>query len=280
MRIGTGIALSTAATIATATVAITAATAVAMTGTASAAAPLFGPPFGPGPVVTPGICLGVKSFPIRTQAPVLAQWSLILPLNDKGQPTGNTARELPTAQIDPPFLTAGQNGALNFYAPSIGATTTHSAHARTELVRRQGFRLTIGTENTMTATVAVTQVPADTHKIIVGQLHAAGGPFVTLRYSDGRINVIDNSSDCSLLNGVALGQKFSYQITQQGWELLYEASTTVNGKTVSQAVVTGLPAQFRDATAQFSAGDYEQAIAHAPTSAGRVTFYALETSTH
>jgi hypothetical protein len=274
MRIGTGIA----ATIAT--IAITAVTAVAMTTTANATAPLFGPPFGPGPVVTPGICLGEKSFPIRTQAPVLAQWSLILPLNDQGQPTGNTARELPTAQIDPPFLTAGQNGALNFYAPSIGATTTHSAHARTELVRRQGFRLTSGTENTMTATVAVTQVPADTHKIIVGQLHAAGGPFVTLRYSDGRINVIDNSSDCTLLNGVALGQKFSYQITQKGWELLYEASTTVHGKTVSQAVVTGIPAQFRDATAQFSAGDYEQAIAHTPTSGGRVTFYDLQTSEH
>jgi hypothetical protein len=275
MRIGTGIAISIAAT-----VAITGATAATVTATASATTP----PFGPGPVVTPGICLGVKSFPILTKTPVLSQWSLILPVSASGKTTGNHAAELPVAKIDPPYLAGAPHrnlgNPLNFYAPSIGATTTHSEHARTELVRRQGFRLTSGTENTMTATVAVTQVPQDTHKIIVGQLHAAGGPFVTLRYSDGRINVIDNSSDCTLLNGVALGQEFSYQITQKGWELLYEASTTVNGKTVSQAVVTGLPAQFRDATAQFSAGDYEQAIARTPASGGRVTFYDLQTSAH
>jgi Alginate lyase len=238
-----------------------------------------GVPLGPGPVLTPGICWQQTAFPIPTQAPVLSDWTLILPVNKKGQFTGNQAAQVTPAKPIAPYLSQQADGSLALYAPSVGATTTNSLHPRTELVRRQGFRLVPGTENTMTATLAVTQVPKDTHKIIVGQLHAAKGPFVTLRYSDGRINVISaDGSDCTLLTGVALGQKFSYQITQKGYELLYEASTTVNGQTVTRAVATMIPTAFRNDTGQFSAGDYEQATVHVAGSGGRVTFYDLETA--
>jgi Alginate lyase len=68
-----------------------------------------------------------------------------------------------------------------------------------------------GNWNTMTATVAVIQVPSETHKIIIGQLHYdVDRPFVTLRYDKGTVNVIaDRGASCTLLTGVALGQRFS-----------------------------------------------------------------------
>jgi hypothetical protein len=254
------------------------AAAVAFAGTAAVAvqASATPPPMGPGPVLTPQYCAPMKAAPITSRAPVLSQWQLYLPVSAKGLASGNDAALLSPARVDPPYLTQRPAGSLSFYAPSVGATTTNSLHPRTELLQRGSFHLVLGSSHTLTATLAVTQVPNDTHKIIVGQLHAAEGPFVTLRYSDGRINVIAvDGSDCTLLNGIAIGQRFSYQITQNGWELIYTASTTVDGQTETASEATMIPAAFRDADAQFSAGDYEQAAVRVAGSAGRVTFYDL-----
>jgi hypothetical protein len=254
---------------------------VAFAGTAAVAvqASATPPPFGPGPVLTPQYCYPMRAAPIASQVPVLSRWQLYLPVSAKGVASGNDAALLDPARVDPPYLTRSHTGSLALYAPSVGATTTNSLHPRTELLQRGSFHLVLGRSDTLTATLAVTQVPDGTRKIIVGQLHAADGPFVTLRYSDGRINVIAvDGSDCTLLNGVAIGQRFSYQITQKGWELIYTASTTAHGQTESASEATMIPVAFRNADAQFSAGDYEQAAAHVVGSGGRVTFYDLSVS--
>jgi hypothetical protein len=83
-------------------------------------------------------------------------------------------------------------------------------------------------------------------------------------------------ASCTLLTGVALGQRFSYQITQRGYYLLFAVSTTVSGQTVSKTVITGIPDAMRGTTGRFSAGDYQQDV-QAAGSAGRVTFYGLQT---
>jgi hypothetical protein len=59
--------------------------------------------------------------------------------------------------------------------------------------------LNSGPDAYMTATVAVTQVPSDTHRIIIGQLHYdVDRPFVTLRYDSGTVNVIaDHGASCT-----------------------------------------------------------------------------------
>jgi hypothetical protein len=238
------------------------------------------PQTGPGPVLLPGVCYPAPSAPVVAGTPVLSQWALTLPVNAQGQPVGKNAAYFAHATLKPPYLTAGPDGSLKFYAPAVGATTPGSTDPRTELARAQNFQLVPGAENTLKATVAVTQVPNDTHKIIIGQLHVGAGPFVTLRYDAGTIRVIaDQGAKCTLLTGVALGQRFSYQITQNGYELRFAASTIVNKQTVTTATVTLLPTAYRNGTAYFSAGDYEQSIAHVPGSAGRVTFYGLETIT-
>jgi hypothetical protein len=235
-------------------------------------------PGGPGPVVLPGECVPQVPAPIAAAAPVLAQWSLIVPVSKSGQPAGKDAAFYSPARVDAPYLTQRTGGSLSFYAPSVGATTPGSPHPRTELERLHTFGIVAGDWNTMTATVAVTQVPSDTHKIIIGQLHYnVDRPFVTLRYDNGTVNVIaDRGASCTLLTGVALGQRFSYQITQRGYYLLFAASTTVGRRTVRRAVITGLPDAMRGTTGRFSAGDYQQDVLIAG-SAGRVTFYGLQT---
>lgn len=236
-------------------------------------------PTGPGPVVLPGECVSQAAAPIVAAAPVLSQWALIVPVNRSRQPEGKDAAYYRPARADAPYLTRGTGGSLSFYTPSVGATTPGSPHPRTELERLADFGLDAGDWNTLTAAVAVTQVPSDTRKIIIGQLHYdVDRPFVTLRYDNGSVNVIaDRGASCTLLTGVRLGQRFSYQITQRGNYLLFAASTTVRGHTVSKAVITGIPDAMRGSTARFSAGDYQQDVQLAG-SAGRVTFYGLQTT--
>jgi hypothetical protein len=212
----------------------------------------------------------------------LAGWSLTLPV---AGPNGD-AEVVNPAAITAPWLTNDSAGDLVFWAPVAGTTTSHSEHPRTELVDLTGFTAGTGGTRTLSATVAVNQLPNDTQNIIIGQIHGGGSidsvPFVMLRYEAGTVAVVvkqeqsgDSKVSVPLLSGVPLNAVFQYTITDDGSGTL-TFSATYGSTTVTHTA--SVPAAFAGQPVRFQAGDYQQddASSSAPsTDGGRVTFSAL-----
>jgi Alginate lyase len=187
----------------------------------------------------------------------LQGWKLTLPVQGK---SGNAAIVDPAAVTDP-WLTAGPDGSLTFWAPAEGATTKNSEHPRTELNSLTHFPAGTSGEHTLTASLAVSQVPADSKDIIVGQIHGADDissvPYVMLHYRDGEIRAVvkqqqkgDEKQSFSLLTGVPLNERFDIAITDAG-----DGSMTISAS---------------------YAGNTQQAdSAQGNDDGGRVTFYAI-----
>lgn len=212
-------------------------------------------------------------------------WKLTLPIDSAGSLSG-TAKQLGTAAITDPWLTRNTDGSLTFWAPSSGAKTANSQHARTELVSTNDWMFGSGV-HTLGATVSVSQVPQSNPDICVGQVHGGGSiksiPFVMLHYRDGNIVVIvkqvlhgSSSQSITLLTGVPLNGIFSYTITDNGDGSL-GLSATYNGQT-QKSTAQVVPA-FMGTDQRFQAGDYQQATSGtSPSDGGRVTFYSLSAS--
>lgn len=212
---------------------------------------------------------------------MLAGWELTLPVAGS---KGDAATVKPAA-ITPPWLTTDASGALVFWAPVSGVTTTHSEHARTELDRLDGFAAGSGGV-TLTASVTVTQLPSAVPEVIIGQIHGAGDissvPYVLLFYSNGDLKAVvkqartgEAHSDVPLLSGVPLGTRFDYSITDDGTGSL-TFTTAAGGRTATGKAP--VPAAFAGASVRFQAGAYQQAPSAQGASPGdgaRVTFSAI-----
>ena len=212
---------------------------------------------------------------------VLAGWQLTLPVPGAG---GGAAIVNPAA-VSPPWLTTDAAGALVFWAPVAGVTTPHSPHARTELDRLDDFTAGGGSQ-TLTATVTVSQVPAEVPEVIVGQIHGAAAissvPFVMIFYGNGAVRAVvkqeqsgDAHTDVPLLTGVPLGTSFDYTITDGGDGTLGFTARSAGRTATGSAPV---PAAFAGAPVRFQAGAYQQAPSSptaAPDDGARVTFSAI-----
>lgn len=223
----------------------------------------------------------LRPEPPSTGAIDLQGWKLTLPVEGKG---GNAETVEPAAVTDP-WLTAGPDGGLTFWAPASGATTENSDHPRTELISHTDFPAGTDGEHTLAASLSVSQVPADTKDIIIGQIHGAGDiksvPYVMLHYRDGEIRAVvkqgqkgDEKESFSLLTGVPLNERFDISMTDAG-----DGSMTISashGGSTQQATAQ-VPAAFRGETVRFQVGDYQQAdSATGDDDGGRVTFYAID----
>jgi len=208
----------------------------------------------------------------------LAGWKLTLPLASKK----GTAASVEPADSSPPWLTRQSNGVLAFWAPVVGARTPNSQHPRTELVSLTNFKAGSG-QHTLTASAAVAQAPADTHDIILGQIHGADDissvPFVMLHYSAGTIRVVvkhEQSGSASdkypLVTGVPLGAWFDFSISDNGDGNMTFASTY--GSNV-RSVTVPIPQPFRDATVRFQAGNYQQSESCNSEDGALVAFHTL-----
>jgi len=213
----------------------------------------------------------------------LEGWKLTLPTEGK---SGNAASVDPAALTEP-WLTAGPDGSLSFWAPAEGATTKNSDHPRTELNSLTNFSSGTDGEHTLTASLAVNQVPEDTKDIIVGQIHGADDissvPYVMLHYRDGEVRVVvkqqqkgDEKQSFPLLTGVSLNDRFDFTITDAGdGSMTFSASHDGN----TQQATAQVPAAFHGQTVRFQVGDYQQAdSAQGSEDGGRVTFYAISQS--
>ncbi len=222
--------------------------------------------------------------PPATGPVALGGWKLTLPV---AGPRG-TAAGVDPAQFSPPWLTEEPGGGLSFWAPANGATTAHSAHARTELNSLDNFPA--GTRpRTLTASLSVAQVPAAGQDVILGQIHGADSiksvPFVMLHYRGGTVYVVVKRQQSgsaadryALLPGVPLGARFDFSIRDNG-NGTYTFTATYGQQAASRDAP--LPAAFRGATVRFQAGAYQLSSAAPGTAAdgdgARVTFYSLST---
>jgi hypothetical protein len=226
--------------------------------------------------------------PIPPQPPIeLAGWKLVIPLpGDKGD-----AANISPAILLPPWLVAQPDGTLRFWAPICGVATPNSEHPRTELDSLTNFAAGTSGPQSLSATLAVSQVP-DGGDIIIGQIHGADDissvPFVMLRYSEGELRVVvkdkqsgSESEKIPLLSQLPLGTWFDYALTDNGDGTLTFAAGRIGD---SRHVTVPIPEAFRGATVRFQAGDYQQGDPK-PTPAscagegGLVTFAALRQTT-
>jgi hypothetical protein len=240
-----------------------------------------GRPEGPAPVTPP-----VAAPPPAGGLPSVVDlnaWKLTIPAE---KDNGNAASVQPAAAT-PPWLTVNPDGALDFWAPTSGATTENSDHPRTELVSLTNFKAGQGL-HTLKASTTVVQQPKDGQGIILGQIHGADDissvPYVMLRYQDNGVKVIvkqvqdgDDHINYQLLNNVPLNSRFDFTIIDLGNGNL-GFTGTAGGQT--QNVTAPIPAEFKGATVRFQAGDYQQADEPAGgQDGGRVVFHALTEST-
>ncbi len=245
-----------------------------------------------------GVCAGLLSCSSPPPAPpvpapadgpgaeLLAGWKLTLPTTGG---SGNAGSVNP-ARVTPPWLTTDPGGNLVFWAPVSGATTPNSKHTRTELNYLRDFPAGAGPQ-ALAASVSVGQVPPQTQKVIIGQIHGAADissvPFVMLFYTAGTVQMVvkqqqsgDAHINYPLLTEVPTGARFDYGIRDNG-----DGSLTFTADFGAQhaAVNAPLPDAFRNATVRFQAGAYQQDSSaggsSSPDDGARVTFYALSIGT-
>ena len=203
----------------------------------------------------------------------LSGWDLTLPVDSSGGTSGD-AQTLSPARLYSPYLTQNSSGGLGFWAPADGARLGISEHARTELRGTGTFTLGQGSAG-LTETATVTQVPSQSHDIIIGQMFPSGTtPFAMLHYQTGKVYayVHDQSQEYVLMTGIPVGATFSDSIEASGSKVTF--SVTYQGKTATKTA-TGISSWIGD-TMHFQAGDYQQDLTGSPASdGGRVTFSAL-----
>ena len=187
-----------------------------------------------------------------------------------------------------PYFYTGSDGAMVFWAPINGATTSGSSYPRSEL------RELVKTNDTsvdwtpygthiLNAQVKVLQVPTNTKKVIIGQIHGYSGaalPTVKVEFGNNTVyatvktNSNDDSSDfvfTSVSSG--LSNNINYEIKVVNGLI----SIVINNKTNSMNIFQTDP-NYTNETQYFKAGDYCQAnsCSNPSTNDGaRVAFYAL-----
>jgi hypothetical protein len=223
----------------------------------------------------------------------LTNWYLGLPVDSSGGTSGDSA-SISAAQLTGGYSNAlyfytGTDGAMTFWAPVTGATTSGSSYPRSELreqitppsndINWRGYGMHI-----LTATCKVTQV-ASTSKVIIGQIHTKTGdarPLVKLQYNDGTIEALvkqyasdtmPNTDNKLTFQNVGLNNSFNYTIQNENGLV----TVTVNGLTKSTNTFLTDPL-WTSQEFYYKAGSYCQDNVGSSSEGARVAFYALSRS--
>jgi hypothetical protein len=219
----------------------------------------------------------------------LSLWELQEPVGAAGSPTTivPSALEGPNGYHDAYFY-LDSAGAMTFWDPENGVTTAGSNYPRSELreMNADGTAANwpVAGTNTLTATVAVVQVP---DHVCIGQIHIGSAldagvasstkPLLELyAYPNGAIELGIETSPTGgqtqqTLANVPLGTKFTYSIVLTGAGTL---SVAING----QASSFTMPPAFGSYGQYFKAGDYDQTAGTDGSVGAIVKFYALAVS--
>jgi autotransporter-associated beta strand protein len=226
----------------------------------------------------------------------LNQWELTLPVNSAGG-TNGTAADIPALQLvagytNAPYFATGADGAMVFWCPAAGATTSGSSSPRTELREMLGavdndFSVNWSANglHLLTGQCLVNAV-ANGGEVAIGQVHAysVNIPLVILYYDNslnqGTINAtvkynttnapVNGHTDNTLtFANVGLNSPIHYQLLVSNGVVFI----TVNGSTQSQNFYA-TDTNWANANFYFKAGDYYVNNGGA-TNPAQVSFYEL-----
>jgi hypothetical protein len=218
----------------------------------------------------------------------LTNFYLGLPVDSSGGTSGDSA-SIPAAQLVAGYSNAlyfytGPDGAMVFWAPVTGATTSGSSYPRSELREQvnppsnSSNWFAFGT-HTLDAQCRVQQVPSS-GKVIIGQIHGYTGaalPLVKLQYNSGNVEVLiktnanNDLTDYKYTYGaVGLSNNITYQIKVLNGLVV----VTVNGITRSLNVFQSDP-DWATNTLYYKAGSYCQDNTGTTNEGARVAFYAV-----
>ena len=185
------------------------------------------------------------------------------------------------------FYTA-PDGAMLFWCPVDGATTSGSTYPRSELREMLNPSSTSVNWKGVWHAYPDCAVQGDagptSKKVIIGQIHSFTGtnayPTLKLQYNNGNIEALykfspnsDVDTKYTVATGVALSNIINYQIKMVNGLLL----TTVNGNTQGTNIFLTDP-DWANQTMYFKAGNYcQDNVGTAPEGAS-VSFYALSAS--
>ncbi|MGH8447129.1 MAG: polysaccharide lyase family 7 protein [Solimonas sp.] len=253
-------------------------------------APLFAPLL--------ALCMPLPATALDASLPpsgnfALGHWKLTLPVDAQGHKVGEAAEVLP------PVLTAGYrsnwfrtaaDGGLDFWAPVNGATTDESDYPRSELrelvdADDDNVNWSAGDDAVLAANCSILRVPAGNGKVVIGQIHAFGGPpLVKLRYQfkaatqtgrlDALVNVLPTDTGTTaypLATDIPLGKAFNYRIEVHGNVLTMSAD---GGATTTLDIASA----WQQYSFYFKAGVYVQANGDSSSDGGWVRFYKLGVS--
>ncbi|MDP3293666.1 MAG: polysaccharide lyase family 7 protein [Nevskia sp.] len=221
-----------------------------------------------------------------------SNWRLTLPVTSGGGTTGLATTIMPSALVRPPgytsqYLYTDANGAVVFYAPSNGATSTPgegSDNTRTEL--RELYKLsgptewTNGVGGTLTASCRVDRTPIARKSVVIGQIHGVSSILLLLTYDEAKRIVQakfykgPNSSDgptVQIASNIGIGDRIDYRIQWIGANI----SVTVNGRTVNRQTSSS----WNGVGVYFKAGTYNAGSANRGNpagDAGQVAFFNLD----
>lgn len=220
----------------------------------------------------------------------LSHWKLQLPTSNGvlTAASGSVDEETPAqlAGFTNAYFCTGSDGSMVFWAPDNGARTSGSAHPRSELREMlnpldNSVNWTPYGTHILTATCVVSNVPSDTKKVCIGQVHedAAGGvPMVMIMFYNNTIYAdywsdgnVDNSSQWQYGTSV-IGSTINYQIRVVNGVLSLIINATTNTFDLFNSGTN-----WQTNPVYFKAGDYSQTTnaCNCATDGARVAFYAL-----
>ncbi len=185
------------------------------------------------------------------------------------------------------YFYTGPDGAMTFWAPINGATTSGSTNPRSELREEiipgnDGVNWILTGVHILDAQCKVLQVSPNTKKVIIGQIHGYSGaalPTVKIYFSTNKAygtiktNSTDDNSDLTLPSvNVSLSNSITYEIKVVNGLI----SVAINGKTNSLNVFQTDPS-YTNETEYFKAGDYcqDSSCSNPSNDGARVAFYSV-----
>ena len=220
----------------------------------------------------------------------LSHWKLQLPIDTNGvlSRTNLSVQEILTPQLlagySSDYFYSGPDGAMTFWAPVTGATTSGTSYPRSELREMLNTNDT-GVDwmgqgiHTLNAQCQVLQVPTS-GQVCIGQIKAFTGntfPLVFMLYNNGMVQgriKTDSYNDASDFTfnyaNVGLSNSILYQVQMLNGLI----TIAVNGLTNTLNVFLADP-RWATNTFYFKAGDYCQDNAGTDSEGARVAFSVL-----